>query len=289
MRVPHHPAPGETLLADAFHVSAGGKGANQAVAAARMGARVSMYGAVGADAYGAEMRNNLVHKGVDDSGVRAICGAVTGCAIITVDRAGQNSICVSPGANTLARADSVPDDALGPASVVVLQMEVVAKENWSLLRRAKHHGARTLLNLAPAQVDQDTLHAIEQWVDFLVVNELEARDLLRATGLESTSEGDEARALSAALNVTAVVTLGAAGACAAKDDDVTRVNALPVNVVDTTGAGDCFVGVFATMLDRNDDIANALKAASAAGSLACTGAGAQRAMPDLETLLKALR
>lgn len=290
LRVPRHPRPGETVLADRFEVSPGGKGANQAIAAARMGARVRMYGAVGLDAHGADMRSNLVRNGVDEAGVQSLADATTGCATITVDCVGQNAICVAAGANVKARAAIVPNDALGPESVVLAQMEVEPAENWMLLARARARGARTLLNLAPAaDLNERTLDAIRKSVDFLVINECEALELLRAIRTAPESPECNAAALSRALNVVAIITLGVNGACAAQGSEIVRARPLPVEVVDTTGAGDCFVGVFAAMLDSGEPLVQALEAAAAAGSLACGGPGAQSAMPDNETLLRALR
>ena len=285
MRVAHHPRPGETVLGESLAIRPGGKGANQAVAAARLGAAVSMYGAVGGDAYGAEMRRNLEHAGVDVTGVRAVADAVTGCATITVDREGQNAICVASGANLKNYAEDVPDSVLGPGTTVVMQMEVPAAENWTLLARAKALGARTLLNLAPAsELTAGDVEVLARAVDVLVVNETEAGQLLALLERHSRDADADARELASMLGLTAVVTAGADGACAANGDATHRAFASKVDVVDTTGAGDCFVGVLAAALDYDAPLDQALSAAAAAASLACTKVGAQAGMPDRETL-----
>lgn len=289
MRVPNHPVPGETVLADALEISPGGKGANQAIAAARMGAAVQMCGAVGDDAYGIEMRSNLARNGVDVSNVREIPGSVTGCATITVSRSGENSICVAAGANWEVRAETVPEGVLGPDSIIVTQMEVPPAENWALLSRAKARGARTLLNLAPAvSLDDALVDAVARYVDFLVVNETEAAKLLQALGMLPRGAEADARALAGRLNVTAIVTLGAEGACAESEGRILRAASLPVPATDTTGAGDCFVGVLADRLQRGEEFEHALTLACAAGALACTKPGAQSAMPDANALRAAL-
>ena len=280
MRVAHHPRPGETVLGESLEIRPGGKGANQAVAAARVGATVAMYGAVGGDAYGAEMRRNLEQAGVDATGVRMVADAVTGCATITVDREGQNAICVASGANLKNRADDVPASVLGPATTVVMQMEVPAEENWKLLARAKVLGARTLLNLAPASdFNARDVEVLARAVDVLVVNETEAGQLLGLLERPSGAAAAAARELASALGLIGVVTAGADGAYAASADRTHHAVAPKVDVVDTTGACDCFVGVLAAALDAGAPLDRALKAACVAGAHACEKVGAQAGMP----------
>jgi ribokinase len=289
MHVSRYPRAGETILGDACLLRPGGKGANQAVAAACVGASVRMFGAVGTDSFGDDMRRNLAAQGVDVSGVHRVAQAMTGCATITVDRAGENAICVGQGANLYARADAVPDEALGAASIVLAQMEVPEAENWAVLERAKARGARTVLNLAPAPASSGrTIDAIRRWVDVLAVNETEANAIADHLALPTAEPSESAVAIAHALDVTVVVTLGRDGASAVQGGNVIRAEALPVEVVDTTGAGDTFVGVLAAGLDRGAALAEALRAASVAGSLACRTIGAQAAMPDRATLAEAL-
>jgi ribokinase len=289
MRVAQHPRPGETVLGESLDIRAGGKGANQAVAAARVGGSVRMYGAVGRDAHGEQMCKSLSSAGVGIAGVRMLDDAVTGCATITVDREGQNAICVASGANARNEADSVPDEVLRAGTTVVTQMEVPPAENWKLLLRAKQRGARTLLNLAPAVgLSINTMKTIGDAVDVLIVNETEAQEVLALLAQSGSTPESDTRTLSEELDVTVIVTAGEKGAYAAHGRDVSHAAAFKVKVVDTTGAGDCFVGVLAAALDQGAALEQALHAASAAGSLACERVGAQEAMPDREGLARAI-
>jgi ribokinase len=288
MRVPRHPSPGETILGDECLLRPGGKGANQAVAASRSGASVLMFGAVGDDTFGADMRLNLTNRNVDASGVQQAPGQMTGCATIVIDHKGQNAICVAPGANRAVRADLVPEDALTPTTTVICQMEIPARENWALLRRARARGATTILNLAPAtKLDDEVIAAIREWVDFLIVNETEARLVATSLSRCAITPEEDAMTVSEALQVSTIMTLGAAGAVAIWGREVTRVDALHVDVVDTTGAGDTFTGAFAAALQRGSTISEALTDAAAAGSLSCQRVGAQESMPDYPSIVAA--
>ncbi|HJS85610.1 MAG TPA: ribokinase [Acetobacteraceae bacterium] len=264
------PAAGETVLGPDVRVEPGGKGANQALAAARDGARVVLAGATGRDPLATAALALLREAGVDLARVAASERA-TGCAAIFVDRAGRNAIGVGSGANLAARADQVEDALLGPDATLVAQMEVPSSETAALIRRARARGSRIVLNLAPAAaLDSDALRA----VDVLVVNAVEAAWL--AGTLPSAPD---AVGLHAALGVTVVRTLGEQGAEAAHRGELIRVPAHPVNAVDTTGAGDCFTGVLAAALDRGNPLEPALARASVAAALCCTRAGSQATMP----------
>jgi ribokinase len=268
--VPHIPAAGETVLGHDLRIEPGGKGANQAVAAARDGARVVIAAAVGRDALAAGALRLLREAGVDLSRV-AETDASTGCAAISVDPAGNNAIAVGSGANLLARADQVEDALLTPAATLVLQMEVPARETAALIRRARPRGARIVLNLAPAApLPDDAL----RMVDLLVANETEAAWLAARHGC-----GDDAAALRDALGVDVVLTLGADGVAAATTSGPLRLAARAIVPVDTTAAGDCFVGVLAAALDRGLTLAGALHRANTAAALCCTRAGSQGSVP----------
>lgn len=275
------PGAGETVLAPDIRIEPGGKGANQALAAARDGTRVALAGAVGRDPLAAAALALLRAEGVDLSRMREADQA-TGCAAIFVDRAGRNAIGVGSGANLAARADQVEDTLLAPATTVVLQMEVAAAETATLIRRARARGARVVLNLAPAApLDPDALRAL----DVLVVNEVEAGWLAARLGC-----APEAEALRAALGVTVVRTLGGQGAEAAHPGGLLRACAHRVSAVDTTGAGDCFTGVLAAALDRDASLPAALARATAAAALCCTRPGSQATMPcaaETDALLNA--
>ena len=269
--LPHLPTVGQTVLGPAMQIEPGGKGANQAVAAARDGAAVVFAGAVGRDAL-AEDALVLLRAGHIDCSRVVRADAATGCAAICVDPAGRNLIAVASGANLAARADQIEDALLGPQTTVLLQMETPPEEISALILRARAAGARVVLNLAPAAaLDDAALRA----VDVLVANEDEAAWLAAHLGCLAT-----APALHAALGVTVVVTLGEDGLAAAGPDGLLRLAAHPVTAVDTTGAGDCFTGVLAAGLDRGLALPAALRRATAAAGLACTRHGTQGSLPD---------
>lgn len=284
--VPELPAPGRTVLGEGYRATPGGKGANQAVAAARDGARAAFAGAVGRDPLAAVALSALrAARNVDLSRV-AETEAPTGCAAICVDPSGRNQIAVAAGANALARADQVEDAALGEGAVVLLQMEVPPAETAKLAARARSRGARVVLNLAPPDVlPGEALRA----VDLLVANEHEAAWLARRFGC-----GADAASLREALGggggAGVAVTRGEAGAEAATaGGGVLRVPAFPVAATDTTGAGDCWCGVLAAALDAGAPLDAAMRRAAAAAAIACTRPGAAAAMPaaaEIEALLR---
>jgi len=269
--LPCIPQAGETVLGPDTRIEPGGKGANQAVAAARDGAQVVMAGAVGRDALAAGALRLLREAGVDLSRV-AETDATTGCAAIAVDPAGNNAICVGSGANRLARAAQVEDALLVPGATLLLQMEVPAEETATLIRRARSRGARIVLNLAPAApLPEDALRLL----DVLLVNQTEAAWLCRQFRC-----GDTASDLRGRLNgVDVVRTLGGDGVDAATAAGDFRLPARPVPVVDTTAAGDCFAGVMAAALDRGAGMQAALRRACAAAAQCCTRRGSQGSLP----------
>jgi ribokinase len=266
------PRPGETVLCPGYEVAPGGKGANQATAAARAGAAVRMIGHVGSDGFAAVARAALAAAGVDATGIKTSTRP-TGIAVIAIDRAAENQIMVASGANLDACADDVGDDLLAPGVTVLCQNEVPQTATAALLRRAAARGARTILNLAPAAA---VPAAVLRSVDVLVVNEVEARALVGGSEAPATL----ARELAARHALTCVVTLGARGALAAGPQGELRIGALPVTAVDTTGAGDAFVGALAAALDLGHALDAALARASVAAGLACTKVGAQASQPS---------
>jgi ribokinase len=264
--VPQLPKPGETVLGGAYSLLPGGKGANQAVAARRAGATVMLAGAVGTDPFFGFALDPLRREGVDTRLVHTV-EQPTGCALIMVSAEGENAIAVAPGANASVRADQVSDKLLGPDTTLVAQMEVPPSETEVLIRRLRTRGGRTLLNLAPAlPIDPGFLSNI----DLVVANEGEAATI-----------GSEPAQLAHMPGRGFVVTRGAAGAVAfLQRGDKIVVPALSIEPVDTTGAGDTFVGVLAAALDLGSTLEIALRRASAAAGLACLARGAQSAMPD---------
>lgn len=270
-RVARFPAPGETVGDASFATYPGGKGANQALAAARAGASVWMYGAVGRDAF-AEPALSLLAAGAVDVGGVARVAAPTGCATILVDAHGENCIAVATGANALADSSAVPDSVLTPQTVVVLQHEVPAHANATLIVRARRLGARVVLNAAP--VRPLSIKLLRQ-IDVLVVNEAEA-----SAAVPPVADAPK---------LAVAITLGARGAILRLDGAIFSAPAPKVAVVDTTGAGDAFVGALATALDDGATPVEALRFGVAAGALACTMAGAQPALPRREAIIAALR
>ena len=264
--VPRLPRAGETVRGGDYAVLPGGKGANQALAARRAGAKVVLAGAVGADSFAGIALDLLRGDGVDTRLVRVV-EQPTGCAAIMVSSEGENTIAVAPGANASARSDQVPDELLSAGTTLVVQMEVPPCETAMLIRRLRTRGGYSLLNLAPA-VPIDI--ALLEEIDLVVANEGEA-----------AATGSDPEQLARRLRQGLVVTRGAAGALALLRDGIRiEVPALAIKPVDTTGAGDTFVGVLAAALDLGSPVEAALHRASAAAGLACLARGAQTAMPD---------
>ena len=269
------PRPGETVLGPHYTLVPGGKGANQALAAVRAGGQVRMIGRVGRDGFADLALAELKSSGIDLSAVERDA-LPTGCALIPVDRQGGNLIIVASGANMAAAERQVADALLGPQTVVMLQMEVPLAENWRLVERAKRRGARVVLNCAPAApVPRAALAAL----DWLVVNESEVELLARDLALSAPDARSAGAAIAEAAGTTVIVTLGGDGAVAIAGADIWTIGTLPVTPVDTTAAGDAFVGAFAAAVDGGADLPAALHRASVAGGLACTIAGAQPSLP----------
>jgi len=262
--VPRLPRAGETVLGGDYALLPGGKGANQALAARRAGAEVVLAGAVGADSFAGIALDLLHGNGVDTRLVRVV-EQPTGFAAIMVSSEGENTIAVAPGANASARSDQVPDELLSAVTTLVAQMEVPPSETAMLIRRLRTRGGYSLLNLAPALP-----------IDIALLGEI---DLVVANEGETT--GSDPEQLARRLRQGLVVTRGAAGALAILRDGIRiEVPALAIEPVDTTGAGDTFVGVLAAALDLGSTLETALRRASAAAGLACLARGAQTAMPN---------
>src|SRR6516162_2102107 len=268
--VPHLPRPGETVLGGDYALLPGGKGANQALAARRAGADVVLVGAVGADSFALVALDPLSRAGIDTRLVTSV-PAPTGCAAVMVSRSGENVIAVASGANAYVQADRVPDELLGPGTILVTQMEVPVIETAEVIRRMRARGGRSLLNFAQAvPIGLDLFDKL----DLIVANEGEAAAL--GCGVASIAKR---------LRQGLIITGGAAGAVAHLADGSTlNVPAPPIVPVDTTGAGDTFVGVLAAALDSNTSTETAMRRASAAAGLACLARGAQSAMPDAKAI-----
>jgi ribokinase len=287
--------PGETVLsrrADSFF---GGKGANQAVAAARIGQggsiQVVMAGAVGHDPFGKACRDNLSENGVDVTAVE-VTDEPTGCAFITVDETGENAITVASGANMAVIAANLTQDLLSQTSVLVLQMEVPVAESLEAALRARRSGISVVWNFAPVpQVPGPTEMAdLVAATDFLVVNEHEAIAVAQAIGHDVRKDYLKAAAvLAQTYGPVCIVTAGARGAVAIHPDG-TQIYAAarPITPIDTTGAGDTFVGVLANGIAEGLEVGEAMQRACLAASLACLAPGAQAGMPSREMLEQSL-
>jgi len=298
-RVPRFPQPGETISGDDLHIIPGGKGANQAVAAARLGARVSMLGRVGKDNFGDFLLNNLKSNNVDSKLVQRD-DASTGTAIIAVDPNGQNIIVLSAGANGKVSSADVDHASFPSGGLLLLQLEIPTPAVLRAAQRASENGLRVILNPAPAQSIPDELIAL---TDFIIPNETELSLLtdMEITDIESAEKAARVLLERGAQNV--IVTLGNKGALiidkdmspsrASRDHGDARkhVDTYQVNVVDTTAAGDAFIGGFTVALLQDKSIENATKYGCVCGALATTKFGAQPSLPaktDVENFLAKL-
>jgi ribokinase len=275
--VPELPGPGATVLGSAARFAPGGKGGNQAVAAARLGAEVRMAGCTGRDDVGARLLDALRAESVDTTAVRQLPGVASGLALITVDPSGENMITVAPGANESTGADEVSAAAAHPADVLIISAEIPVPAIKAALAQARGSGTTCLLNLAPVPPGAGDLLA--GGVDWLVVNETEASVILGRPVSGLAGAAVAATGLLAAGATYAVVTAGAAGAAYAGPEGTASVPGFPVAAVDSVGAGDTFVGALAAAVGAGAAPGPAVRAACAAAAVATTRSGTQDAMP----------
>jgi ribokinase len=273
------PRVGETVSGGTLLVNHGGKGANQAVAARRLGAEVRFVACVGDDASGRDIRAALQADGVGVDGVMVTAETATGTALIVVDDQGRNQIVVAPGANWRLSVEHVRSraDDFAWAQVVMCQFETPLETLVWALAEAKRRGLVTVLN--PAPVREGISDDVWRLVDYLTPNEGEAERLSGVAVRDADSAAAAGRALRRRGVGTVIVTLGAQGslACTARDD--VRVPAFAVTAVDTTAAGDAFNGALGAALAGRDTLPDALRFASAAAAIACTRRGAQPSLP----------
>jgi ribokinase len=261
------PGEGETVMGSRLERFAGGKGANQAVAAARAGATVFFAGAVGSDDFGNQAVLGFEKDGLDLKYLKRLDGIPSGTALIAVDHKGKNQIIVIPGTNAhVFPADLEPID-FTQFGIVVFQLEIPHETVWAGLRKAKEAGCITILNPAPAD---DIPVEVFPYMDYLIPNEHELALIAGAGSLEEQAATVRARGVE-----HLVVTLGKDGACCFGPDGRTDVPAPDLPVVDTVGAGDCFVGVFAALLNRGMELGAALRYAAAGASVSVGRPGAQ--------------
>jgi len=286
VRMPRIPRPGETLLGGVFKTFPGGKGANQAVAAARLGAHVTMIGCVGGDAFGQEMRDTLSAEGIDTTHVLVHPESATGVALIQVDAKGQNSIAVASGANFQLTSADVEKalQSIGNFDVLVMPLETPLETIYTAARIASQRGAKVLLNPAPAQMLKPDLLEL---VDVLLPNEYEAALMTDSPSLQSAADVRSAAEKLLSLGVkNLMVTMGSRGAMLFDGQMESNISACPVQAVDTTAAGDCFVGALAVGLCEGKSLLSAAEFASAASAISVTRDGAQPSLPRREEVLQ---
>jgi ribokinase len=289
VRVERFPGPGETVTGSDFAVIPGGKGANQACAAARLGGEVVMVGRVGADAHGERLRSSLAAAGVDVSSLQADAVAPTGLALIAVDRSGENQIVIVPGANgTFTPAELEKSRAaVTAAGVLLLQLEVPLDTVEAAARMARRAGARVILDPAPAA---PLPPALLREVDYLTPNETELGVLVQELPAERESEAvRQARELLARGTRNVVVKRGAQGALLVGAEGEASWPAFPVQAVDATAAGDAWNGAFAFALARGSAPVDAGRLATAAAAVSVTRRGAQPSLPVLDEVEALLR
>ncbi len=285
VRAPRFPQPGETLSGEDLQIIPGGKGANQAVAAARQGASVSMVGRVGNDSFGPDLINNLKQNNVDTSHVQTDMQSATGTAIIVVDANGQNSIVLSPGGNAKVSPADVDNVSFAGCKLLLLQLEIPIESVLAAAQRAKESGVSVLLNPAPAHPLPDELIALP---DFLIPNESELSLLTDQAVNDLPSAERAAKALLARGINNVIITLGAKGALIVNQEITKHIPPFQVDVVDSTAAGDAFIGGFASAVLQGKSMEEAVRYGSACGALATTKFGAQPSLPtreDVERLL----
>lgn len=266
-----------SLAVDNHQELPGGKGANQAIAAAKAGSAVKFYGAVGKGAVGEQLKRQLAEYNIDVSGVQAVDGP-SGLAMLFLDDHGGHRAVISRGANGLATSSTVPDAALIANGWLLAQATVSLAEVVKLFRRAKQKNMRTILNLAPfSPMSADELRL----VDYLIVNEHELAGLCKALGITALDILEQAKQIQKISGSAVIATLGGDGSLAIDaEGKVTRVPCLQVEIIDLIGAGDAYAGYFAASIAAGKNLQESMRRASIAGSLTCTQLGAQTAIPD---------
>lgn len=283
--VPRRPAVGETVTDGVFAAHFGGKGGNQAIAAARFGGDAAMIAAVGRDSAGKDLVRNLRACGVDPAGVTEKEGCATGSAFITVCD-GDNSIIVAPGANDALSESDLNDELFREAGILIAQLEIPADTVGAALKKAREYGIFTVLNPSPSsRMRKDFLSD----TDLLIPNHSEAADL---TGVDETDPDFAAKAVASLHGMgvkNVILTLGSHGSVWSDGVDSGTQAAFPVTAVDSTGAGDCFAGVVCAALSEGLSLRDAVRYASAAAAISVTRPGAADSLPtraEVEAFLK---
>lgn len=281
----HFPLPGETLMGTNFMTNFGGKGANQAVAAARMGGQTVFIGKVGNDNFGTSIISNLESEGINVSHLYTTQETSTGVALITTIPSGENSIIVNAGANGQLTADDVRDseEVIAEAGTVLMQLETPVAALTEAAKLGKKHGAFTVLNPAPAPASP-LPHELLENIDLLIPNETEASSI---SGVEIKDESTAMEAISAIQGMgvkNVIITVGSKGAIAKVDGKMIMVPAFKVKAIDTTAAGDTFCGALCVAMSEGKDIEAAIRFGNKASSVSVTRKGAQLSIPQRKEL-----
>lgn len=282
VNVQNLPKLGETILGDTFYENPGGKGANQAVAVARLGGNVSMIGKIGKDPYGKMLLENLKSNNININGI-IISDILTGRAIIEVDNNGNNHIVTIPGSNAELTKEEILDNKkiIEESDIVILQQEIPIKTVEFLLELSKKLGKITILNPAPAQkIENEVL----KLVDYLILNETELELITDKDIIKDEEYPEVIKILQERGSKNIVLTLGSKGGMYTKDKELNSYKAMKVKAVDTTAAGDSFIGAFALKLSEGKNISDSIEFAIGISALTVTKIGAQQSLPTMEEL-----
>tara|TARA_B100001971_G_C18206672_1_gene548065 strand:+ start:333 stop:1262 length:930 start_codon:yes stop_codon:yes gene_type:complete len=279
------PAPGESIRCADYTSYPGGKGANQAYAAARAGAKTALIGRIGDDAFGRRSTYNLKKQGILGSGI-GIVERPTGCTFILPGTGEENTVIHSPGANFETTSEQIPNEILKSENTVIGQLLIPTEQTIDLFTRARERGTKTVLNASPARyITKDIL----ELTDILIVNEIELKKAASVLGLSDEKPSkDLAAEIHKTFKIDCIVTLGSKGVFAAWRNEGWKMSAFDIEVKDPTGAGDCFLGYLMAMIDMGHDFKTALKYATIAGSMACRKEGAQTSVPYIDEVTEAL-
>lgn len=288
VRVQRIPSPGETISGSGLVTSAGGKGANQAAAIAKLGGSVSMVGCVGQDDFGRNMTGGLKRMGVDVSHVRVDTGSPSGTAMIMVDARGENCIVISPGANGSVSISNDPavEDLIRRAKILLLQLEIPLDVVFDAIDIANRCGVPVLLNPAPAVQLPESLYPK---LEYLIPNETEASILSGIRVHDLSSAAEAAQVLVEKGVKTVIITLGDQGAYVVSSHYTGQIPAVKINPVDTTAAGDAFIGGFSFAQANRYSLVDSVRFACCTGALAATKYGAQASLPTLDEVIALYR
>lgn len=269
------PVIGETIIGNDFKMIPGGKGANQAVAAARMGAEVAFIGCVGDDIYGDRLLQTLKKENINISGIAKANNLPTGIATIIVDEKANNSIIVVPGANSKVQVENLNAsmDLIDWCDIIILQLEIPLATVMECIIEGKNKGKTIIFNPAPVQRIDESIY---KYIDYLIVNEIEAKQIAE------TDEENQSMLVKKLLNMgfkNVLMTIGEKGVLFNEGSEIKHIPALKVNAIDTTAAGDSFVGTFATSIGSSTDIETSVHSAVKAAAITVTRIGAQTSLP----------